>query len=955
MAVGFLLLASPAVAATANIIAPQHHPHTPADGWQAGTCTTDNPRCTVEAPDQFFRNAAGHPPIGFTQFIVKHSEPLPGLKFPVDELKTARVDLPVGLSVNPEATPRCSLEDFKENPVRCPPESRVGESVVTGSVLGVPVPPIDGLTRVPVYNLVPPIGEPARFGMNLLGNDIYLEGDAAWDSDYHEGFTIRIPKMPFAEVPLGDDGLLLKHRLVFDGTAGNGTFITTPTTCYDPEQARFADVYSSWLLASSVGEEGAAGYRFPQSALPSFESPLPGGEAPLHCDAIPFAPSVEAAPGTAQTDSPAGAAVTIKLPEIKDPGKEAKRASSHLKDASVTLPVGMGLNPAAANGLAVCSDAQFGKGTKRPIACPPASKVGRVEVQTPPLPPDSLAGDVYAGQQLSRDPASGDAYRIFVAADSERYGISTRLIGNVSADPWTGQLTTTFANNPQVPLISMRLVFDRGARPPLTSPGTCGPHAVSTVMTPWSGNAAATPGTAFKFTAAPGGGPCPSTLSERPFYLSFDTASENQQASAFSHFQMNFTRRDGNQELKGIDIQLPPGLTAKLAGVSYCPEGAISAAATNSGAAETANPSCPASSLVGSASVLAGSGPAPLPIEGKVFLAGPYRTAPLSLAVITPATAGPFDLGSAVVRVALFVDRETAQVTAVSEPIPHIFGGALLDIRSLTVRLDRPQFSLNPTNCSRLAVEGTLRGGGADPANLAAFSASSVSAPFQVGGCRKLGFAPRLFLRLFGSTRRARNPKLRAIFIARKGDANTARAAVTLPRSLFLDQSSVSRVCTRQQYATGDCPKSSIYGYARAFTPLLDSPLEGPVYLRSSDNVLPDLVSSLRGQVDVDLVGRIDSVRGRIRTTYDALPDVPVSKFVLTIRGGRRGLLTNSRNQCSRQRHRTRKGRRVPRAVARIGGQNGRRVSRRPKLRRACVSSRRRAGNGGRNASHPAP
>ena len=942
MVVGLLLPAPAAVAATADIIAPQSHPHTPADGWQAGTCTTDSPRCTVDTPDQFFRDAAGHPPIGFTQFIVKHTtKTLPGLKLekPVDELMTVRVDLPVGLSVNPQATLRCPFEDFLKGPVHCPPGSAVGESAVTASVLGVPVPPIGGLTRVPVYNLVPPAGEPARFGMDLLGNDIYLEAGVAWDGDYHEGFTIRVPKMPFAEVPLVDDGLILKNRLVFDGTAGNGTFITTPTTCHDPAQPGFEGAYSTWLLASSITEGEAPGYQFPQSAFPAFESSLPEGEKPLNCDAIPFDPSVGVDPGTAQTDSPAGAAISIELPEIQDPGREGKLASSHLKDATVILPEGMGLNPSGASGLVACSDAQFGKGTRNPIACPLASRVGRVAVQTPPLPPDSLAGDVYVGQQLSRDPASGDAYRIFVAAESQRYGISARLIGNVSADPRTGQITTTFANNPQVPLDSLRLIFDGGAKAPLTSPGTCGPHQVATVITPWSGNASAAPGASFKFTTAPVGGPCPKTLAERPFGPGFSAGTDSPQAGAFSPLSTRTTRPDGEQELKGMDIQLPAGLTAKLAGVSSCPEAAIAAAAANSGLAEAASPSCPASSLAGSASVLAGSGPAPLPIEGRAFLAGPYRGAPLSLAVVTPATAGPFDLGSVVVRVALFVDRETARVTVASDPIPHVYGGALLDIRSIAVRLDRPRFSLNPTNCSPMAIGGTLRGGGggggggAAPADPAAFSAVGVSTPFQVSGCEKLDFAPKLSLRLFGATRRARNPKLRAVFRAREGDANTARAAVTLPRSLFLDQSSIARVCTRQQYDAHDCPKDSIYGFARADTPLLDEPLEGPVYLRSSDNPLPDLVASLRGQVDIDLVGRLDSVNGRIRTTYDAVPDVPVSMFRLAIRGGVLGLLTNSRNQCAEQ---LRPSRHMLRAVARIGAQNGKTVSQRPKLRRAC-------------------
>jgi hypothetical protein len=271
-----------------------------------------------------------------------------------------------------------------------------------------------------------------------------------------------------------------------------------------------------------------------------------------------------------------------------------------------------------------------------------------------------------------------------------------------------------------------------------------------------------------------------------------------------------------------------------------------------------------------------------------------------------------------------------------SDPIPHVYGGATLDVRSVAVKLDRPDFSLNPTNCSQFAFAGSLLGGGANPLDPGAFSSAPVSAPFKAAGCEKLGFRPKLFLRLFGAAKRGKNPKLRAVLIPRKGDANIARAATILPRSLILDQANLSKVCTRVQYAAGKCPRKSIYGYARAFSPLLDKPLQGPVYLRSSDNPLPDLVSSLRGQVDVELSSRTDSVRGRIRNIFDIVPDVPVSKFILTMRGGRKGLLVNSRNQCSR------KG--VQRANLRFKAQNGKKRNIKVKLRPPC--GKKKAGRG---------
>jgi hypothetical protein len=952
-----LALGAPsALASTDDIIAPSDPDNPKADsGWQAGTCTVDTPTCSVDTPAQFFEQAAGHPPVGFTQFIVKHTteEPLPGVKLekPVDELKTVRVDLPVGLSVNPGATPQCPLATFEADPKTCPLGSDVGYSAITASVLGVPTP----LPEKPVvYNIVPPEGEPARFGFNLLGNNVYLKADVAWDGDYHEGFTIDVPETPFESLPLLEGGVVLKNRLVFDGRSGDGTFISTPSTCLGPAVSPFEHVYSTWLLASGVTEEEDPGYEFPADANPPFESRIPPGTSPKECDTVPLVPSIEADPNTAVTDSPSPATVEVTLPHQTESGG-VDQETSHVRTARVTLPAGMGLNPSAANGLQACTDAQFGKGTRNTAnSCPAESRIGTVSVETSPLPEEPLAGGVYVGQQLSRDPASGDAYRIFVEAKSDRYGVVARLVGNVSANPQTGQLTTTFAENPQVPFDTFTIAFDGGSTAPLTSPPTCGPHTTVTEMTPWttavgsvppgqeggpSDDPPATGEDEFELAGQPAGGACAKTLAERPFAPSFGARTAEPKAGAYRQFSVDVARSDGNQELKGVNVDLPPGLTAKLAGVRYCPEDTLAAAAANGGLAEAATQSCPASSLVGSASVTAGTGSNPLHIAGKAFLTGPYNGAPLSLAVITPATAGPFDLGTVVVRVALFVDPRTAQVHAVSDPIPHVFGGALLDIRSVAVALDRPQFSLNGTNCSPMAVGGTLRGGGGNPLDPAAFSSLPVSVPFQLDGCDRLDFKPKLFMRVFGGTRRGKSPKLRAILVANKGDANIGRAAVTLPKAVILEQSSLENICTRTQFAAHDCPKSSIYGFATAETPLLDGPLKGPVYLRSSDNELPDLVAALHGQVDIELDGRIDSAKGRLRTTYDVVPDVPVSKFMLIVRGGKkRGLLVNTTNLCAKKKHKV---------IARFRGQNGKKANMRPKLRAPCKKKGRK-GKGGK-------
>ncbi len=964
--------------AGADIIGPQNPDDPQADSpWQAGTCTIDTPTCSVDTPAQFFETAAAHPPVGFTQFIV-NTEPAPLPPFgpaPIGNLRTVRVDLPAGLTVNPQSSAeQCELGPG-ESPSTCPPGSKVGISEVTATnqTTGVSVP----FPAVDVFNLVPEVGEPARFGLSLLGNDVFLEADVAWESDYHEYFTIHVAKLELPPIP-AELARVAVNRLVFDGTSGpDGTFITTPTTCLGPAApgSPVERIYSTYLRADAyeapnMDPNFPDGSSFIESKIP--RKPPAFETSPKECDSIPFEPSIATDPNTAQTDSPAGATVTVELPEVKGGGNQG---TSHVRSASVTLPAGMGLNPSAANGLVACSDDQFNKGSREPVACPEASRIGTVEVDTPPLPDGSLSGPVYVGEQLDRDPTSGNLYRIFVVAESSRYDISARLLGKAKVDPQTGQVTTFFDDGalgkvpleglPQVPFKSFRIKLDAGPTAVLTSPPTCGPNTTSTQMTPWSSalgtvpvgqdggpsaNSSVGDSSNFSLSAAPGGGSCPKTMAERPFSLGFGADTNSAKAATFSPLRMSIARSDGNQELKGVDVTLPPGLVAKLKGVRNCPPAALAAAAANSGVAEAASSSCPSSSLIGRAEVKAGSGPSPIEIGGKVFLAGRYKGAPLSLAVITPATAGPFDLGTVVVRVALSLEPRTARVHAVSDPIPHVYGGATLDIRSVAVVLNRKDFSLNPTNCSQLSFDGALLGGGANPLDPAAFTRAPLSAPFKVNGCEKLGFKPKLFLRLFGGMRRAKNPKLRAVLLPKEGDANIARAATILPPSLILDQANLAKVCTRVQFAANDCPKKSIYGNARAFSPLLDDPVKGPIYLRSSDNPLPDLVLDLHGQVDLELVSRTDSVRGRIRNTFDIVPDVPVSKFILTLRGGPKGLLVNSRNQCPRKRAGAKKSnsaetsktkRKGPRAIVRFKAQNGKKRNMRLRLRAPCGKKRR--------------
>jgi hypothetical protein len=892
---------------TGETLEEQHEPANAEDGWQAVNCITNAPQCSPSEP-KYFTQAGGHPNFGITQEIIKHP-PITeagGKKFstPSATLKDIRVELPVGLTVNPESAERCALALFTTPAPACPIGAKVGEEEVTVSVLPlggeIRQPAIAEGTKVANYDLEPNFGEPALFGFVVGGAEkIFLETEVAWDGDYHESFSIR-------NIPSSMVTRTLISRLVNLGRAGTDqTFITNPTSCLS------ANHYATLAGADSYQHEDPATTdpKLPNSGR--FEA---AGVSPTGCNLVPFTPSIKTDPGTSLVDSPAGATVTTELPYIT--GGESI-SESHLKNATLTLPQGMGLNPAASNGLQACTNAQFGMGTRSDAnSCPAASEIGTAEIDTPPLPDGALKGDIYLGQQLSRDPTSGEEFRVFVEAGSDRYGIHVRLEGKTKADPTTGQLTTEFHETPQVPFTAVKLHFN-GAKSVLTSPPICATAETTSSLEPWSTPASTkAPTSKFTLSSVPGGGACPQTLAQRAFAPAYTAKSDSVKAGAYSPFRVHIGRPDGQQELKAVNVTLPKGLTGKLVGIPYCSNARLAAAAESSGSTEQALSKCPEESLIGSASTEAGSGSGPAKLAGEAYLAGPYEGAPLSLAVITPAVSGPFDLGTVVVRVALNVNPETAQINAVSDAIPNVFGGVKLDIRSIDVNVDRSKFMLNPTNCAAGAVSGTINGGGSNPASSSAWSSYAANAPYQATECSNLGFKPKLHTRLSGPTKRAKNPRIRAILEARNGDANLSRTALTLPHSLFLDQSHIKTVCTRPQLASQTCPSGSVYGHAEAITPLLSNKLKGPVYLVSSNHKLPDLVADLRGQVNIQVHGVISTRHGGLKTVFNPLPDVPVKKFILNMSGGSKSLLVNSTNTCQ--------GKQL--AVLNIKGQNGKQV-----------------------------
>ena len=922
---------------------------------------------TTDAAEVDYTNAGGHAFQNVNEFSFPKTEHPKTGDEAVENLMDVGVDLPIGFFGNPAAALRCPTRNIaqRESETNCPAGSMVGSAEVKGHVLA-------------LYNVKPDRGFPAQFAFNFANTLVTLQVTMRSRSESY-GLTIgsvgttRIapPKVVTVFCGYGGEGIEESLNCKAPSGSAEAPFLTNPVDCSDANPI-WQVAADSWehpgrrILNGVPDLSGRPDLTDPNWLAATFLAP-----PVTACDALVFDPTIDAKPfqtgGPVQADQPTGLAVDLDFPQSNDPTDPNTTIDPSLpqtpepKDITVKLPAGLAISPSSADGLGACSDLasdpagdQVHYGTVKPVTCPDSSKIGTVAATSPLLAShdpvtdavngaEPIPGDVYLLKPHLGDlPIGGGSqdgkFRLLIQLEQPRYGINFKLPGTAIADKQTGQITTVFTDNPQLPAKHLTVSLKSGARAPLMTPVTCGKFETTSNLVPWGTpdvpNANLT--SSFDVGSGPNGTACAQTLAQRPFAPKLVTAgTESTKAGAASPFVIKLTRNDGEQELSSLDLTTPKGFTAKLAGIPYCSDAAIASASSKSGTSEQSNPSCPPASQVGTVTVGAGPGPSPYYANGKAYLAGPYKGAPLSFAFITPAVAGPFDLGNVVVRAAAFVDPETAQVTVKTDRLPQVIDGVPLRLRSITARIDRPNFTLNPTNCEPMAVNATVKssdGASASPSNA-----------FQVGSCKDLGFKPALKLSLKGDTKRSGHPALKAVLNYPKGNyANIAKAVVSLPHSEFLAQNHIKTICTRVQFSAGagngsECPKGSIYGYATATTPLLDAPLSGPLYLRSSTHPLPDLVAALHGQIDVDLVGRIDSKNGGIRTTFDAVPDAPVSKFVLTMQGGKKGLLENSKNLCAS----------VNKADVSFTGQNGKVADSSPVLSNSCKKAKKRKGGKG--------
>ena len=722
--------------------------------------------------------------------------------------------LPPGLVGNPNAAARCPIANFEAG--TCAPDTAVGTATASGTMVVV-VLPVPVTATGTVYNLAPQPGEPARLGIDVAALGIHVRNQAAIALRPDGGLDSNIAAL--------DKGPLTTLSAL--SLTLSSSFMTLPTSC--------------------------------QPATTTIEVPPNASESasftPMGCGAVPFTPAVAVALETTKRVVPSGATISLTVPD----GGAIRQA--HVRRAEITLPEGTTLSPGVADGLEVCSDAQFAA-----TACPDASQIGTVSFATPLL--GTLGGKVYF--------ALGSPYRLFIVVQGS--GVLVKLAGDVRLDPATGQITTIFDELPQVPFTAFALTFAGGPHAVLANPGACGVKTVAAALLPWSGGPAKAASATFSIDADGQGGACTAAAFAPGLRVAAGSTAAGRPAGAVT---LEISRPDGSQDLSRVTTELPPGLAGSLKGIPVCAE-------TNAAAG-----TCPAETRVGSVNALAGSGDAPVTLGGTVSLTGPVDGGLAGLAIAIPGRVGPVDLGTVVVRASIAL-RADGGLTVRTSPLPRLVGGVPVSIRSLALTLDRPGFILNASSCALQQVKAVLDG--------AEGATATVTAPYQATDCAGLRFAPRLEATVGarGQTRVGAHPPLRTVITVPAGQASTAVAKVDLPAAIALDLAGLGKACPADRYAAGTCPSSADIGTVRAETPLLSEPLTGPVALAVGSNGLPGLALTLRGPVTLPLFGIVGlpGADGVIHNTFDGIPDVPLARFDLAFKGGTGAPLKLNRDVC---------------------------------------------------------
>jgi hypothetical protein len=852
---------------------------------------------------------------------------------PNNDVRTTIHNLPVGFIGNNTAVPTCSQaqlllqwpvdaakgENISATLPACPPASQIG--TITFDAKGSATRPAPDEVTIPIYNMeVTSFGITASLGFkSAVLTQILSIGVRPKDS----GITVTTPNIPKLGEPRNVTvtvwGVPASHE--HDAERGRicGVFGEHPPVCHEEYGGpKAANIPAKPFLSNptSCGPFTATmeaySWEEPENVSKASSEVGPIGG----CDRVPFEPSIEAQPTTRFAESPSGLDVSLVVPQSWE--NPFSISTANLKDVKLALPEGITINPSAGSGLGACTPQQYEAETSASLpgeGCPPESKIGSIEIETPLLA-EKILGAVYVAKPFDNpfgtpEHPGGSLLALYIVAKVPDRGIIVKVAGRIEPNPVTGQLVTTFLNNPQVAFNRFTLKFRPGATAPLVSPPACGTYTAQADLTPWSAPLTPVHATSsFQVENGIGGGPCPSG-GIPPFKPGIVAGTLNNSAGAYSPMDIRITRNDGEQEITRFTSILPPGLTANLTGIPFCPDANIEAAKHVSGAQVEAEPACPASSEIGHSLVGAGVGSVLAWTPGRVYMAGPYNGAPFSIVAITSAKVGPFDLGTVVVREALVINPETAVVTVdakASDPIPHIIDGIVIHVRDIRVYIDRPQFMINPTNCDPLSFAATVTGAGANPANPADQAPVTINTPFQLANCQNLGFKPVFKVSTSGKTSRSKGASLSVKLSYPKApqgtQANIAKVKVDLPKQLPSRLTTLQKACPDSVFNANPaaCPAASVVGHATAITPILPVSVTGPAYFVSHGGAkFPELIIVLQGYgVTLDLHGEtFISKAGITSSTFRTVPDDPIGSFALTLPQGKYSALAANGNLCN--------------------------------------------------------
>jgi hypothetical protein len=835
--------------------------------------------------------------------------------------------LPPGQVGNATALAQCTDQDFAAiRPGARPTNNCAGDTVIGVVVVTFATTTDEEKTlTVPIFNLTPARGEPARFGFVVLRNPVILDTAVRSGPGEDYGVTVNVsnttelvnfiaattvfwgaPADPSHNESRGWGCLL--GGLYQSGSGQEcelshdphpAAFLTLPTNCEAPYNPVVEG--DSWPTKAAPG-----GLKFPPVEY-RLKDALGNPLSLSGCNQLSFAPSISSEPTSTSASSPSGLDFNLNFDDEGLTNANGA-AQSQLKDTSVALPEGLTINPSAGVGLGGCTEAGYAaEAVESPpgAGCPNNSKLGTVEITTPLLA-KPIDGAIFIAQPYENpfsEPGhpGGSLVALYIVAKSPETGVLIKLAGKVDRDPATGQLTTTFKDNPQLPFDHFNFHFREGQQAPLITPPACGIYTTQALLTPWSEPLQSLTDTSpLRIESGTGGGACPAGAPS--FSPQITSGMLSNAAGAFSSFYLRLSRGDGESEITTFSTSLPPGLTGILTGIPFCPEQDIALARSKSGAQEQAEPSCPQASLLGHSQVGTGVGAVLAYTPGKLYLAGPHNGDPFSILSVTSAVVGPFDLGTVVLRFGLRLDPHTVQVSvdpSPTEPIPHIINGIVTHVRDIRVTIDRPGFTLNPTSCNPMSISSTLTSN---------FSQSAtISSPFQAASCQSLKFAPKFSVATSGKTSKALGASLQVKLTYPSAPlgtyANVAKVKVSLPKQLPSRLTTLQKACTAAVFDQNPaaCPAASVVGHAKVITPAIPESLEGPAYFVShGGEAFPDLTIVLKGYgVTVDLVGSTQIKNGVTTSTFKATPDVPFNSFELNLPQGSNSALAANANLCA--------------------------------------------------------